>query len=563
MALSYEYTPYLWPLLGSVLFLSVLGIHGLRHREAPGAVPYIILVAFAILWLSANALRLAGVDISTKIFWLKFEVALVLPMITADMWFVLEYAGLTSRLTWRTLAAMVILPLVFVLLILTNEIHHLVWIQNRIDVSIPIERGPAHWIAIVYGFCLSLVHLAIMARLFLRSPRHRWIAAGLFISPLITRAAGLLNVSHQNPVEHLNPMAMVLIFALLPYAVAFFRLRMFEVVPVARDTVIDRMTTGMIVLDADNRIADFNHAARTLFGTGDAKIIGSRVEDVFQAFPDFQAMISNPDTAQREMLIGKIRGRWYHASTSSLFDRRGFRLGYLIWFYDITDQKNARAQILDQQRALAMLEERERLARELHDGIGQMVAAAQLQVKSAIELLAKGETIQTGVCLQRIADVIQEAKDSIRTYLFGVKTGAPGGQTLLSTLDNYLKHYSRNYGITTDLVVTSPELESGRIDTAVGVQLLTIIQESLTNARRHGGVTSARLILAACDGQVRVTIEDDGRGFDPKEISDNYGFGLRSMRGRADAVGGFFEIDSAPGNGTRVTVFMPLQKEAE
>ena len=560
MEWPYEYTPYIWPMLISGLFIFVLGIHGIRHRTAPGAVPFIILMAFAILWLSANALRLAGTDDATRIFWLKFEVAFILPMASAALCLALEYAGLGRWLTWQTLAVLVIVPLAFVLLILTNEMHHLVWTQTWIDGSIHIERGPAHWIAIVYGFSLSLVHLAVIAWLFVHFPRHRWIAAGLFISPLIMRSAALLNVSHQNPIERLNPMAMVLIFTLLPYALAFFRLRMFEVVPVARNTVIDRMTEGMMVLDAEKRIADVNEAVRTLLGIKGAKIIGGRVEDVLQAFPDILAMIDNPDAAQREMPIGSIRGRWYHASISSLFDRRGFRLGYLIWFYDITDQRNARAQILDQQRTLAMLNERELLARDLHDGIGQMIAAAHLQAKSASELLAKGETVQVESCLRRLADITQEAKESVREYLLGVKIGSQGEQGLLSTLRHYLKHYSQNYGIRTELVV-SPELKSKRIDGIVEIQLLPIIIEALTNVRKHAEASSARVNVAPCDGQVRITIEDDGRGFDPKGISAYEGFGLRSMRGRAEAADGLFEVNSAPGKGTRVTVRVPLRKE--
>jgi len=93
-------------------------------------------------------------------------------------------------------------------------------------------------------------------------------------------------------------------------------------------------------------------------------------------------------------------------------------------------------------------------------------------------LLGKGETVRTGYCLQRLADVTQEAKDSIRTYLLGVKTVAPGGQALLSTLENYLMHYNRNNGITTDLVVISPELESKRIDATV--ELIPPLNENCT-----------------------------------------------------------------------------------
>jgi signal transduction histidine kinase len=104
-------------------------------------------------------------------------------------------------------------------------------------------------------------------------------------------------------------------------------------------------------------------------------------------------------------------------------------------------------------------------------------------------------------------------------------------------------------------------LEGKRIDSTVEVQLQRIIQEALTNVRKHAGACSARVIFALCDGQMQITIEDDGRGFDPEEIRENQGFGLRSMQGRADMVGARLEVNSTPGKGTHVIINVPWQKE--
>jgi signal transduction histidine kinase len=100
------------------------------------------------------------------------------------------------------------------------------------------------------------------------------------------------------------------------------------------------------------------------------------------------------------------------------------------------------------------------------------------------------------------------------------------------------------------------------MNSTVEVQLQPIIQEALTNVRRHAGASSARVIFAVCNGQIQITIEDDGRGFDPAKIRENQGFGLRSMRGRADMVGARLDVNSAPGKGTQVIIQVPWQKEA-
>jgi PAS domain S-box-containing protein len=560
MAWSYVRALYFWPVLAPAAFLAVLGIYAIRHRNAPGAVPFAILVIVEVPWVLVNGLGLTSTGDTTRIFWFKFEAALMLPMVSAALCFALEYAGLGKWLTSRVLVLLAIPVLASVPLILTNEIHHLVWTRIWFDGYVRADLGPANWLGIAYGYFLSLLHLMALAWLFARSPRHRRIAAGLIIGVLSIRCAFFLRFANWNPIAPIDPMVVALNFTMLPFTLAVFRFRMFDVVSVVRDTVIEGMADGMMVLDTENRIADFNEATQKLLGIVRSKVIGRQMVEVLQAYPELLRPVQDSRKTQCEVSFGINHFHWYQVSILPLFDRRHFQLGRLISFHDINEQKRTQEQLLNQQWVLATLRERELLARELHDSIGQMLAAAHLQVKSAYELLARGDVVSVESCLHHLAEVTQETKEFVREFLLGIKTRSSAEQDFLTVLHQYLNQYSRNYGIHTELVAP-PELEGKRIDSTVELQLQPIIQEALTNVRKHAEACLARVIFAVCNGQIQITIEDDGRGFDPGEIADNQGFGLRSMQGRADMVGARLVVNSTPGKGTQVIIKVPWQKE--
>lgn len=126
MDLSYAYAPYIWPILASIAFMAALGISAIRHRTVPGAVPFVFLVGFSLLWVLTDVLKLTATDDRTRIFWFQFRAALMLPTVTAALCFVLEYAGMGGWVTRRTVSVLAVVPLVYVLAILTNDSHHLV-----------------------------------------------------------------------------------------------------------------------------------------------------------------------------------------------------------------------------------------------------------------------------------------------------------------------------------------------------------------------------------------------------------------------------------------------------
>jgi signal transduction histidine kinase len=519
------------------------------------------MVAFLIPWLSANAFILTSVDNTIKIFWFKLEKMLILPIATAGLCIIIEYSGLNQWLNKRNIAILTLIPLIFGVFMLTNDYHHFVWKRIHIANTFIVDFGPIKKLAVAYGLTLSLLQLILVIWLFIRSPRHRFIAVGFFISLMITRSTSIFNVYYQNSFSLVNPISLISGPALIPYAVAFFRLRMFDVVPVARNMAIDQIKDIMIVLDADLHIANINQMAMTIFSGAEKTIIGKPFESAFKEFPDLILLIHSSHTKDHELFLKNVQ-QWYHVSSTSLRNKRGFKLGQMIFMHNITEQKRIQKQLMENNKNLAILKERELLARELHDNIGQILAAIHMQLTSAKELLLKHKTDQSMNCLIRSIDLTQQSKDSIRDYLRGVVDSSMSAENFWLTLNQFIKDYHQNFGIKTRLSV-SPELTDQQMNSCIALQLMPIIQEAFTNARKHGRAKVLHLSITSVDGMIHTTIEDDGDGLDMNQMHISKGFGLRSMKGRAEVAGGHIKIESIPDKGTRIIVQIPLQKDTQ
>ncbi len=557
MTSSYQYTPYIWPLLTAIGLTAALGIYSWRHRSVPGATGLAFMALFAVLKLMASALELTAADFPTKVFWFQIQRLSLLPFNVASVAFALGYAGLETWHNRRTYTLLAIPALLCIPLAFTDPAHNLLWAQLWLDDRVRYAPGILMQVFVGYGLLLSVVTIAVFIGIFVRSPLHRWPVGLILFNMFTSRALYFLNAAGLNPVKPLDPVDLAANYVSLIYFVALFHYRLFDVVPLARNRAIEQMRDGILVLDAKTRIADLNGAGQELIGLTRSEVIGREAAHVLPAYPDLLTLILTPPPTQGEVWFCDTR--CYRVHISPLVDRRGFGLGKLVLLSDISEQKREQEQLQDHQRALASLKEREWLARELHDGVGQVLAAAHLQVRATGELLARGEVAGAEACLSQLAEVIREGKAHVGDYLSGVKTWSSCGQ-FFTGLRRYLMSYSQNARVRTELVIPS-EIEKECLGEAVETQLQRIIQEALTNVRKHASARSARVIFALDDGQVKVMIEDDGRGFDPTEIKDHEGFGLQAMRSRAETLGARFDLNSSPGNGTQVTFRLPWPKE--
>jgi signal transduction histidine kinase len=334
---------------------------------------------------------------------------------------------------------------------------------------------------------------------------------------------------------------------------------MFDPIPLARQTVIDQLQAGMLVLDLEGQVIGLNPAAARILSAPAKQVEGKLVKELLPAFPEKHLV--DPGVTEIELGLGEGTSlRSYMVANSLLYDFRGFAVGLLLLLHDVTEQKRARAQILEQQKVQAVLEERAGLARELHDSIGQALAVAQLQAEIADELVGRGEIAAAQDTLSRLVEVTQSAYVDIRQYLLGAKTLLTSEQDVFVALHEYVKQFSRDFGPPTELVIAPGVKEQG-FDSQARVQLIRIVQEGLANVRKHAHASAAQVVFTPHADRIQVRIEDDGVGFDVAQFfeAEGHRFGLRSMRDRAEAIGGTFRILSAPERGTRVIVEVPCE----
>jgi signal transduction histidine kinase len=346
------------------------------------------------------------------------------------------------------------------------------------------------------------------------------------------------------------------------YFIALFAFRIFDPIPLARQVVIDQLRDGMLVLDAQGRVASLNPAASQILAAPLKQVQGKPIEEILPEDPKLNSLhVEGWDASKPiEITMGSgAEARCYELKFSPLDDFRGVPVGRLLLLHDVTEQRRSQAQILEQQRALSMLQEREQLARELHDGLGQVLAAAHLQASAARMLLERGEISQMGECLDDLAGTTLQAEAELREYLLGAQFVDAVKQSFLATLQEYLRRFNHQFNLPVELSVPA-ELEGRELPQTVAIQLLRIIQEGLSNTRKHAHARYAQVSLTLSGESLQVIITDDGLGFDPSSIvtQPGAGFGLRSMRERAEALGGTLQINSGPEKGTRIMVEVPI-----
>ena len=208
------------------------------------------------------------------------------------------------------------------------------------------------------------------------------------------------------------------------------------------------------------------------------------------------------------------------------------------------------ARLHERSRELSTIEERKRLARELHDSVTQTLFSIGLTAEAAAELV-EADPARAREQLGQLQELTRAAMTEMRSLIFELRPAELETEGLAAALRKHVDVLRRLYRQEIELAVDAdrrlpPEVEKG---------LLRIAQEALGNALRHSGADHVALSLTARDSRISLRVTDDGRGFDPEEaVTRSRRLGLTSMRERAEALGGTLRIDSDPGQGTTIEV---------
>jgi PAS domain S-box-containing protein len=357
----------------------------------------------------------------------------------------------------------------------------------------------------------------------------------------------------------------LLVFGVVTSAYAFALLRFHAIDPIAaaRKAVLQQMNEGLFVVDVEGGILDVNPMAATVLGTPANKLRGKPITKVMPIDARLITQLENQKTEPTMITLRNDNSaRQYNLNLNKLRGRHDEVIGQLLLLHDVTEQKKAQTKILEQQRVVATLQERERLARELHDGVGQVLGYVSMQVQTALKWLRDGNKDKAESIMGRIVEVSKDAHADVRESIMSLSAGSDPDWSLIPALKKYIDRFQANYGIRTKLSIPDG-IADDTFDPAAGAQLLRVIQEAMTNCRKHSGAHFLKIGVELDGNRAYITVSDDGHGFDLEQLEHGEPghFGLSFMRERMEQIGGSLKIDSKPGGGTILRLDMPIRKQ--
>jgi two-component system, NarL family, sensor histidine kinase LiaS len=202
--------------------------------------------------------------------------------------------------------------------------------------------------------------------------------------------------------------------------------------------------------------------------------------------------------------------------------------------------------LLQARQELATLEERNRLARDLHDSVKQQIFAVAMQI-GATKVLLKRDLAAAEIRLNEADKLVRQAQQELTTLIRELRPAALEGKGLVAALRELTIQWAQQTGVVANLQVEGTQPLASSVEEA----LFRVAQEALANVQRHGNATQVQMLLTIADDNVTLSVSDNGQGFD-SALPRRTGMGLLSMQERMRALGGDVELESAPGEGTRV-----------
>ena len=333
------------------------------------------------------------------------------------------------------------------------------------------------------------------------------------------------------------------------------RLRYQELFDIAIDPQVVTNSKGVIL--------QVNYAAGDLFGRGREFLIGKPLGLLIEPgcrslfYTNLARLMRDIDSYESEAKIARHNQVRDVLMKVVAVDGESGKRPIIRWLLqDVTEQRRAskvRADLL-RQLVTAQEDERRRVARELHDSVGQLLSALSIAVKSvrAGEHLSEPTLVRLDV-VQRVADELGRTMHDLAIRLRPTALDDFGLKVALRSL---IDEWKERTGI--DAHFQSIGLEMARFSPDVETALYRVIQEALTNITKHARARLVSVVVERRHGDAIAVIEDDGVGFDPEALVNSGRLGLQGMRERITLVGGSLEVESAPDAGTLIGVRVPI-----
>jgi len=554
-----------------------------QKRDVPGSTAFLLLLGAMVLWAVAYGLQIAGATEETKLFWGNVNHIAVAIVPIAWLGFALQFTNRDQLLTPRIVGGLSVIPGIYLVLVWTNPHHQLIresFGVQSVDGSslLLIDQvfGPAFWFHAVYGYALMAVGTLLFAQLFIWSPKVYRQQAGLLllgaIIPMVANLAFHTNLYSPSNFD-LTPFSFVATGLL--FFVAIYHYRLLDLVPIARESVVDTLSEGIIVVDTKNRVIDINRAAVTILELEGETVIGTDVQQILpqvvadEQFAENRSPISSEVACEIDETVVRLA-----VTKTPLVDVNENVIGRTITLRDVTETRALEAEVSTQlDEVLAVNRELETFTTAISHDLRQPARTTERYIDRVRRL----ET-----------DLSAESEEILAV----AQTNAERMQTMLSALLEYSR-IERNddqfeavslaaavdrsiTGLRFAIEETNATISVGTLPTVDGIehQLVRLFQNIISNAIRYAGPEPPAIEIEATTTETAhvITVADRGVGIDQNEIeyvfelftrgqhadlTDGTGAGLALCKKIVAQHGGSIEIESTPGEGTDVIVRLP------
>lgn len=343
--MTWQLTPFASTFFLSALLILAVEIIAFRHINVRGARYFIWLVFSVETWVLFMGLEYAAVEPAWKIIFAKFEYLGIATIGATWLLFALSYTRRHEWLMRRNFALLFIIPAITLILVFTNELHGLIW--TRITPSSPVpgasliyDHGVAFYVIFIFDYItLALGTILITLNSLRARDIYRWQMIGLIASAIIPWIGNIVYIANLSPIPGLDltPLGFALSAVVIAFSMFYFGL--FDLVPIARDQLVEGLMDGVLVIDTARRVADINPRARDLLGIGTEPVVGRPVDTFLMRWSHLAERFRDVESAQTEIHIDNQSISDVELRISPLTDERGYLIGRLVVIRDITDRK--------------------------------------------------------------------------------------------------------------------------------------------------------------------------------------------------------------------------------
>ena len=343
--MSFQYSPFIPPLVIAAAACAAFAVLALRRPTLPGASAFVWLGLGMAGWSLTYAMELGSSVLTAKLFWTKLQFVFTTAVPLSWLIFVLAYTGQTEKLAPRSKVILLLIPLVTLLFVATDHLHHLVISSvslERQGSQLLLRRsfGPWFWLHAAYCYLLIFLGSILMLQSIIRFPhRYRGQSISLLAAALVPLGSNAVYLLGLSPLGLLDLTPFAFTASAIALAWGTFRGRLLDIAPIAYDQAIKSMHDSVLILDECSRVIDANQAALSLLNKRPAEVVGEQAEKLLAPWPKLSLHLQSPSGGQEEIVIHRKGRQQYCDLLISPIYSRGRLSGRLVVLRDVTRRK--------------------------------------------------------------------------------------------------------------------------------------------------------------------------------------------------------------------------------